>query len=209
LQLEQYTADAICQAMGLVRFVDPGWADPTIRILLMPSFHPEVCITWSRPQRCEISVVALTEHLWEKPFPVRIPDVRETVYGPKEDFDDLRSAFVSASAKPRGGACIDGMGGEFCLAEGGRILRFKEHVYRSEITAMVAMMIHVSWESCRDPRIRNAIGLCAQYVDVMYPSEEAPPSPRTANIMVLGTPEARESYFSILRAKLKSGPSQE
>ncbi|KYF77512.1 hypothetical protein BE20_56615 [Sorangium cellulosum] len=42
---EQYTADAICNAMGLPAFIERGLPLPALRLLLMPSFDPEVCIT--------------------------------------------------------------------------------------------------------------------------------------------------------------------
>jgi len=61
MRLEDYTADAICQSMGL-RFIEHSWAQaetPTLRVVLTPSFHPELCITLSRTaDAVRLSVVA-------------------------------------------------------------------------------------------------------------------------------------------------------
>ena len=68
MHLEHYTADAICQAMGLPGFVEESWTQcdgPTLRLLLKPSFHPELCLTLFREKEStRLSVVALAERFW-------------------------------------------------------------------------------------------------------------------------------------------------
>ncbi|KYF50419.1 hypothetical protein BE04_26595 [Sorangium cellulosum] len=77
---ERYTADAICNAMGLPAFIDPGLSLPALRLLLMPSFDPEVCITLTGAAGDErLSVVALTESLWQQAAPRRLSVWREHV----------------------------------------------------------------------------------------------------------------------------------
>jgi hypothetical protein len=68
VKLDDYTADAICQALG-VGGLDPGpvptgWA---LRLLLKPSFHPEVCVTLnaSDSTRCSAEVVVPAVQVWQ------------------------------------------------------------------------------------------------------------------------------------------------
>ena len=67
MKLDDYTADAVCQVLGVGR-LDPGplttgWA---LRMLLKPSFHPEVCVTLnaSDATRCSAEVVVPAEQVW-------------------------------------------------------------------------------------------------------------------------------------------------
>ena len=78
MQLEQYTADAICRSMGLDAFAPSG--PSCVRVVLRPSFHPEVCVTVAETAgsaRARMSVVALTEMLWRQHAPRRLPELRE------------------------------------------------------------------------------------------------------------------------------------
>src|SRR6478736_2353679 len=71
MQLEHYTPRNILRAMGFASVTPErlpgGWA---ARILLMPSFHPEVSISLVVPQTavCRAKVRALTSQLWRAPL---------------------------------------------------------------------------------------------------------------------------------------------
>ena len=68
MKLDDYTADAICQALGAGRLdpgpVSTGWA---LRLLLKPSFHPEVIVTLNATDAsrsaAEVAVPAL--QVWQ------------------------------------------------------------------------------------------------------------------------------------------------
>ncbi|MGL4422165.1 MAG: hypothetical protein ACRCZF_15965, partial [Gemmataceae bacterium] len=99
VQVSNYTADAICRSMGLDGF-EPA-STPCIRVLLKPSFHPEVCITLGDATDAPgalLSVVALTERLWPQLIPRRLFDLREDVCLPPEMFAVAAARFAAAFA---------------------------------------------------------------------------------------------------------------
>jgi hypothetical protein len=67
MDIDAYTPDAICRALGLEGFapapVAAGWA---ARLLLLPSFHPEVCVTatMTAPAEGTLEVRVPAEQVW-------------------------------------------------------------------------------------------------------------------------------------------------
>lgn len=70
MDLDDYTPDAICKAMGLPSFAeDPALREHTdcLRVLFRPSFHPEVCVTcWPEQNGLAIQTTALLQMLWHE-----------------------------------------------------------------------------------------------------------------------------------------------
>src|SRR6185312_60388 len=97
LSFEEYTADAICRAMNLPGFIEPGWTErehPTLRVVLKPSFHPEVCLTISRTDNgASISVIALAEQFWAKGAAAEIRSSREEISISPETFEGWLKLF--------------------------------------------------------------------------------------------------------------------
>jgi len=203
VQLAQYTADAICRSMGLDAFEPAG--SPCVRVLLKPSFHPEVCVTVAgatEAGRARLSVVALSEMLWRQPFPRRLPELREEVGVPAELFTEAVAGFTAAFAdRERDGrrVCLDGMGVECCRLAAGVAERFAEHVSRPAVSEFVRQLVWWSWVACRVPGVRNALAGCARYLGAEYPRQSDPERPPAGGLLVLGTPEARAGYFEALR----------
>ena len=194
---KHYTADAICQAMGFPGFVDPALPSPSIRLLLKPSFDPEVCVTLSAGgDRPRLSVVAFTTMFWHHPGPVPYaPAAREEVVIPRDVTTDLWGRFAAAhdAAHEMAGrmVCIDGMPVECVAVENGEARRFAESPYRPAVAEFVSRSIWWAWTACRVPRVRNALAACARYVGKDYPREVVPEAPAPVRIMVLGTVENR------------------
>ena len=115
----EYTADAICRAMNLPGFIDPSWAKAqgsTLRVVLKPSFHPELCLSaCDTPDGTFISVVALTEQFWAKGPGVCLLSNREEILLPLEVLGTLVELFEKAVDLNPSGVYIDGMGLESCL----------------------------------------------------------------------------------------------
>lgn len=120
---EQYTSDAICQSMGLPAFLERDLALPALRLLLKPSFDPEVCITLTGPtESARMSVIALNESFWRQPALCRLSAWREQIDVPASALADILARFDAALASDREVAgemvCIDGMPVEACSITG-------------------------------------------------------------------------------------------
>ena len=163
---EQYTVDTICRSMGFPRFVESGWSTPTLRLLLKPSFDPEVCITLM-PDAC-LSVVAFTEMLWRQPGPCQLTTWRDLARVPASFVGQCVLDFSAAQAADREltgqMVCIDGMPVVCCLLSEKGLELFECHPYRSAVSNLVSSLIRMSWDSCNDARIRNALSACGRYV---------------------------------------------
>src|SRR5436305_14108874 len=113
MDLKQYPPDVICRSMGLPAFVEPGWSSPTLRLLLKPSFDPEVCLTLTGGADARLSEVALAEMLWRQPAPCALPTWSEQVTAPASMISELVADFgaaLAAERDPKGRmVCVDGM----------------------------------------------------------------------------------------------------
>ena len=208
MDLKQYTPDAICRSMGMPGFVEPGWSPPTLRILLMPSFDPEVCLTLTGGVDARLSVVALAEMLWRQPVPRSLPTWSEQVTVPMSVVSELTTDFDAALIAERDAkghmVCADGMP-VACLLKSEDLEEFACNPYRPPVTRFVSSFIRAAWQSCRDAGVRNSLAVCGRYVGLALPVDTQLPAPDLARIMVLGTPEERANYFGQLQERKAVG----
>jgi hypothetical protein len=204
---EEYTADAICRAVNLPGFIEPAWPErehPTLRIVLMPSFHPEVCITISCGDKgASVSVIVLAERFWAVGPAAGQVTGREEIPMSTETFVGWLKLFETASALVETkGISLDGMTLEWCLVSRHHDQRVKAHVNELRDRSFVAGILDMAWINCKDPRVRNGLSDAASYIGLKFPRQEVAPDPLASRIAVLGSPEARKEYFEILeRAK--------
>ncbi len=201
-----YTPDAICHSMGLPAFIEPEWSPPTLRLLLKPSFDPEVCITLAGPaDNAQLSVVALTEMLWRQPGLCVLAARRERADLPAPLFDQAIAGFDGALAADRLSdermMCLDGMPVAACLLTGVGLEQFACSPYRPEVSEFVASLTLMAWENCRTAGVRNALAACGRYVGLDLPQEPVPPTPELACVAVIGTPDARAEFFGQLQQR--------
>ena len=145
MRSDQYTADAICRSMGLDAF-EPAGPAPSLRVILKPSFHPEVCITvyTSIEERSEISVIALKEMVWRQCVVHRLQSVQESTTVPSEDFI---GAFEGYEISQSSDTCtdrsirIDGMGIDCCLLSAHGIHRRYVNVHGPTIETFIGHQI--------------------------------------------------------------------
>ena len=197
--------------MGLPGFIEESWAQadfPTLRVILTPSFHPEVCITLSRRlEGTSLSVIALIERVWVRGFGVYLPREEENVHLASSVFDEASDLFNAAHAAfdpKRLFICVDGMGSESCLVSGANTRRMRAHVWaQASIGQLVARLIEVSWNGCRRPVVRNALAHAALYLDGDYPLQEVPPKPETTHLAILGSEEERDEFLQMVRKAKK------
>lgn len=199
----QYTADAICYAMGLPAFVERGLPLPALRLLLMPSFDPEVCITLTGGAgTAHLSVVALTESLWRQPALLRLSGWRERVEITTSAFTESLADFAAAVAADREETgrmvCIDGMPVEGCHITSGGVERIACHPYRPAVSGFVSKLIRLAWESCSGAGVRNGLAACARYVGASFPQEALAPVVERSRVLILGTSEDRADLLEQL-----------
>lgn len=135
MRYEDYTADAICQAMGLTGFVERSWMlsdRPTIRVVLTPSFNPELCITlFKSPDSTLLTVFALIDQFWAQRSQVYMPRLREDIHLSPSVFDEALALFLAAHGSfdpERRYICLDGMGSESCTVSRATTKRMRAHV---------------------------------------------------------------------------------
>lgn len=199
----QYTADRICNAMGLPALVDRGLPLPVLRLLLMPSFDPEVCITLTGPaENACLSVVALTESLWQQSAPYRLSAWNERVEVPPSAIAEIFADFavaLAADREPTGRmVSIDGMPVEGCRVTSAGVERIACHPYRPEVSGFVSKLIRLAWESCSGAGVRNRLAACARYVGANFPQEAPPPPEERSRVLILGTPDDRAELLEQL-----------
>lgn len=203
----QYTPDAICCSMGLPAFVEPGWSPLALRLLLTPSFDREVCITITgRPREAaRLSVVALAEKLWLQPAPCALAAWRDHVEVPASVFAQAVAGFAEALTADRQSkgrmVSLDGMPVVACLLSDVGLEQFACNPYRPAVSAFVASLIRIAWEACQQAGVRNELAACGRYVALDLPLETVPPVPELFRLAVVGTPDAREEYFKMLRGQ--------
>ncbi len=205
MQLEQYTADAICHSMCIGPLVDPSWQSDliAIRLLLKPSFHPEACITISKSGGgASLSVAVLADMLWQQAYPCRLPAYHEETEFTANDFTRLAYHHHEVVTNPdaQHTACLDGIGMDCAWTTGSGHKQISSHVVASVLCKFVAEMIDQAWRTCTNSGVRNGLAECARYIGVEYPLDPVLPKPKLFRIGVFGTAENVDDYFRILNS---------
>jgi hypothetical protein len=62
-------------------------------------------------------------------------------------------------------------------------------------------LARLAWETCQNPRIRNALADIFLYLGERYPQQTIPPESPTCQVSVaiLGTPDERQAVLQMLR----------
>lgn len=196
----QYTPDAICRAMGRPAFVERGWSPVTLRLLLEPSFDPEVCVTLTgQAEAARLSVVALATMLSRQSAPCVLAAWRDEVAIPAPVFAQAVEGFVAAlvADREREGrmVCLDGMPVAACLLIDSGLEQFACSPYRPEVSGFVSSLVRLAWVSCQVAGVRDALAACGRYVGLNLPREPVPPTPELFRVAILGTPDARAEFF--------------
>lgn len=205
MRSEQYTAEAICRSMGLDAFESTSNAR-MLRVLFKPSFHPEVCITFTETldtSSTKLSVTVLTEMFWRQETPRRLPELNEEVEVRGTGlFDEITAGFVIAFAERDRNlrrVCLDGMRVECCRNAENGIERFADHVNDPAVSTFVDHLVWWAWIACRTPGIRNALADCAWYLGKDYPRDSDPEQPPRRQMMVIGEPDSRADFIATMK----------
>ena len=209
---DKYTPDAICQALGLTALIEPECAESNslvMRLLLKPSFHPEICITISRGlEVTDLTVLAASSQFWplvrDGRMSVSLNTYQETERLGLPILDefvpDFLSVFEKVSAIERW-VYVDGMGVNAVLSSGQRIVQFGAHASIPALSRFISRVISVSWRSCKAPHVRNGLADAARYVGTNYAKEVIPQAPTKTRLLILGTPDDRTELLELLRRR--------
>lgn len=202
MQTDAYTPTNICQCLGLVGFdVDPqlSKANEAIRLLLKPSFHPEVCVTIVDGR---VSVVAARWMIWRQFEPAPMLTDRAEGELSEETFARLVAKFNEASTTVQGtGLAIDGMPVDALLfRSGSQVLRVQQNVgLRAPFAAISAQVISEAWNSLESAYCRNALAEAGKYAGLTLPLTPEPPRKPTIETLILGPEGDRIQLMQALK----------
>lgn len=211
MPFDAYTPDVICRSMGIPAFIEPAWTafgSSSLRILLKPSIHPEVCITLeARSDGVRLSVVALEEMLWRKIMPQRMSYCVHSAMLPVECFTDWDMEFTAAAAAfalPRSIVILDGMPVVVGRVIQGRAETIEGHPNHPATKRLVRRLLLLAWNECWMPGVRNRLAGCARHVGLDLPRIPQPLTKKTYRIGVFGTPDERAEYFRLVERGVHS-----
>jgi hypothetical protein len=188
--------------MGMPSFEeDPACtrAVEAIRLLLKPSFHPEVCLTFADGN---VSVVTARSMIWRQFEPSPMLTDRDEGTIPSVVFNDLIASMVPvAQAGVVTGIMIDGMPTELLHFQTGAIaLRTGGNAGRKgSFSGFIALAIATAWDCISSPYCRNSLAEAAEYIGKSLPRESEPERKPLIETMVLGPQEDRAQLLEALR----------
>jgi hypothetical protein len=208
MHLDEYTPDCICRCLGLAGFGSDlllaAPAGEAMRMLLMPSFHPEVCITIAAdgPGGPVATVVAARSMVWHLATPAAVPADRGQGRIDAAAWRRLLAGFaVLAGAPQEPGAVIDGMPVETLAVRPGQppcSLRGNAGGEPAH-AAFVAGLVPVVWHSLSDSACRNALAQAGKYVGIDLPVAPAPERQPTIETVVLGAVADKQELLDALK----------
>jgi hypothetical protein len=203
MRLEDYTPDAICLAMGLPGFRNDAalrGTEPSLRLLLRPSFHPEVCVTLLMgATEGTAEVRTFPELFWHMPSPAYRPVVfAERVAIACGVVANLARGFtetarlLQAPGRERW-MVLDGMP----VSVWGRFDGVETEVdlnvgAAGELRLFVAGAIREIYAVLSSGRCRNGLAIAGEYVDLRLKVDALPEVNTATRLLVLGDEEGRK-----------------
>ncbi len=199
------SAEAICSAMGLMGFVEPDWTPPMLRLLVMPSFSHELCVTVDG-NRQEVSTTVLAEPFWGYGTPSRLARWNDQAKVEPGRIEEVLSGFATAHAADQQSdgrmVCItDGWQVECCLFSPGKTERFGGYPDLPILVDFVRRVLHLAWTSSSHPGVKNGLADCARFAREKWPREIQPAVPVANPLLVVGSAADRAEYLRIWRPK--------
>jgi hypothetical protein len=201
---DQYTAENVAAAMG-VSFdpgpIDSGWLT---RIVLKPSFHPELCITVVRTDDSARAVVhVLFEQLSLYPTPYRFgPCSKDSSTINVTIAQDLFERVVERAERPGRSVVIDGMPYDAIVRTPAQVVRCDgnasvEPLVRDALKELIPVLHRNMKTVC----VRNALARAAAYVGCQLEVVPSLPQAPSIHMVVLGAPEDRLALLAALARK--------
>ncbi len=186
--------------MGIPHFADAGdlaGADAAMRIVLRPSFTPEICITLISNSA---KASTLYEMLWHQPFPCTLPSIHQD-YPLTEDFKLHLSSLLQAAVheinhQSRPVIVCDGMSFDAAWHSGATLKQVSTHVAGPEVVRFIRTLIQFTYDAVNHNVLRNNLANCGMYVNLRLPiAKTLFRSSDKMNIGVFGTPDDRDDLI--------------
>lgn len=169
MRFEQYTADAIGRAMGIASVATlPPPTVRSFRVLLKPSYTPEVCLTAiESDSEAIIEVVSLYEMLWHRPFPCVLRSETESLAIEREFFQQLNDLFHDAwnaihlDARPV--VVCDGMGIDMFRRCECNTEKISTYVSGRPLATFLETILPRLHSGFRNRLLRNNLAHCGKY----------------------------------------------
>ena len=219
MRTEDYTPDAICRSLGIGAFDEPfkhGKPVEQLRLLLCPSFAPELSITLFKvvaaPDRARgrssadkktiLSVAASRTQIWTMAAPglVTVDHVKSEMSS--VTLKDLEMKFRSAlAAPPLSTVMLDGMPVSAVWRRfGSSILVEDTPAKDSPFGNFVAEVVNLAFEVSDNISCRNALARAGCYVGLDLPMEAVTESRPKTQVSVLGVPDDQNELLAALAA---------
>ena len=199
-----YTPHNLCNALGI------GTPEPVLaqgehavlRVLLTPSFQPEICLTVrGTAGDARVDVVAARSQIWHQTgiVPAAAATDADNAAIDQRRLDELCAAARLAlrPGVPAGKIILDGVRAHAVLRTPGETLAFDaplgEH---AGLDGLVERLLSLAWDAVALPRLRNAI---ADQLSSERPRFDVPPDKPVFTTMVLGPAEDVEPVLAALR----------
>ncbi|HYG74838.1 MAG TPA: hypothetical protein VEK08_07540 [Planctomycetota bacterium] len=192
-QPDEYTAENICGALGIGGFDNLPPAN-AVRILFLPSFHPEVCITiHASGSESTVHLIGFVkESLWGSGGSGKLQIHERSVAITFTDFTQYWAVIqklTEINFEDRGFACLDGMQTSCLLIIDGRKKIVKGNVGVEEVTNKVSKAtVRLAWQYLHDELSCEMLRNIAFYLDEILPDKEilaSGPTKQTLKIVVL------------------------
>lgn len=210
MQSASYTSQNIARALGLDGFENDdrlAVSRQALRLLLLPSFHPELCVSFTRSGAdVELSVVAAKEQIWHQAGPSPKATTTCVAIAPvtSAQLDVLAALARNAAAAPaQAVVVIDGMTVHTVMRVDQQCeLDLKTNVgKRSAYAEFVAQALKLAWNAVTDARVKNALRAAGSYVGLVLQEQALPPEKPTIRTVVLGTEEEAAQLLRALKRK--------
>jgi hypothetical protein len=208
MRIEQYTPDTIAQCMGLCSFFSDlslQEKDIALRVLLQPSFHPEVLISITSSNGQErLEVIAARTMIFRQfePAPMLTDRCEEPVAAVLEKVSsELSAALVPEFQRGEPGIAIDGMPTDILLVRANTPSIAIEHNVgrQGRLSTLVGTIISLAWDSTKSHFCKNALAEAGKYAGLDLPHCPEPPRKPTIETMVLGNPEDKHELMEALK----------
>ena len=170
----QYTPDTICRALGLGGFANDAQLSQSflaLRLLLTPSFHPEVCLTLrDTGESILLDMVTAQQQIWSQNALSPQPCLTHETTVCLTPADGLRLletwVYLDPPAPPKW-QMIDGMPVHAVLRNRGGIVQrwhTSAHVHAPLDHSIIHTLLH-AWRQAPSPALRNSLNHCARYLN--------------------------------------------
>ena len=194
--LEVYKPTLICKALGLEGFETDtliNASDEAIRVLFLPSFHPEACVTVSRVgSDADLQFTGfIGEQLWHTKGTRNIPTFHATRRLSHEDFDNFwKHSKGIWAARQAQKYCVltDGMRCAFVIKESEKLNVLEENVYAPGTgRELASLCLTLCWKLFDDDECCARLRNLGAYVNLNFPTKATKPSKPRKRIAVFGS----------------------